>query len=203
MDLEEAFVAHGVTVRRADEAHRPGHFSVILASESRVILSAVSDYAGDLPTVGEEVALSATHPDAIYRIAAVVQSLETGDHVTLSLQPAGPLERLQRRRNFRLGIRAPLRIKTPTHDLLELVTEDLSAGGLRVFYPQAVRVGTEAILDLDLGEKSGPLRVNAVIVRCRPEADGRFDLGMAFARMRPGDEDRLAQRLLAARRQGG
>jgi len=82
--------------------------------------------------------------------------------------------------------------------IVQTLTKDLSAGGLRCLSPVPKAVSTVLTLELDLGQGTEPLnlRANVAWFRQVPESE-QFYLGMAFQDLEPRTRERLSRYLAA------
>jgi len=199
--LVRAFRLSSVWVFRHGQQETADVYDVTRNSGGRLTAEiAVADLRAGAPQPGEVVAIQSRQSHGAYVVKAEVLECRQDEGVEIILKPRGEIERIQRRQHFRVALRIPVKIKHPGDEPVELTTEDVSAGGLRVVYPREIAVGDPLHITLASTEDGLTVMCNAHVRRCRPSEDGQFELGIAFARLRASDEDRLVQVLTAAAR---
>lgn len=116
----------------------------------------------------------------VMRLPVIVKDRRIVDNIPiLQLVPSSDAEELQRRESFRLPIMRTLAYYH-NDNFGEILTRDLSAGGVRGVINERFEVNDELIVDLDLDEEVIELR--AVVVSCEL-MDGyfnKFDVRMSF-----------------------
>jgi hypothetical protein len=122
-------------------------------------------------------------------------------------------ETKDKRRHPRVAHR--LRVRSTLREAVELVTIDLSAGGLRctapVFIPPMTKVALSLVLPPIAGAADDWERTvegEAVVVRTEPSGprkrnDGLFDVALFFSRMDEADRQRLQEFLLVRTARSG
>ena len=167
------------------------------------ITSLAADLGSMPPGVGGRVLLRSALPDALYVVPVHVVGQSIGTEVKLHIEQTGELERVQRRHNFRVGIKVPVElVEVPysTQGPLNLVTEDVSAGGIRVLTPRELEQGQVVRVELHLGDAPDIVRCRTRIMRCLLAGPNEFEAGGAFLKLRTVDEDRIIRTLTQALR---
>jgi len=186
-------------------APRGDVYAVVEAAERRLRLKTLPGHLqAPPPDEGALVMLRTALPDALYTMPARVVERDMGEEVRLAVEPAGEVERTQRRENFRVPVSVPVQVvELPLSEAspLELVTEDLSAGGLRILSPCDLGEGSVVRVSLTLKELDRVIHCRTRIVRSLPRGPDSFETGGQFLKLRTPDEDRLVRALTAAMRQ--
>jgi len=78
---------------------------------------------------------------------------------------------------------------------------DISCVGMSLLVPRELRAGTQVEIRFDLSDGQKPFTVIGTLTRpTQPAARGRFSAGMSFKNIRPTEENRLAEFILARQR---
>jgi len=173
----------------------------VTASESKSLVvecpRAALRYAPPAP--GRFVILESQLPDAVYRLRARVDTGAPEETTVLRLTPAGPVNRIQRRRNFRVSENLPVTLGVSSAGgsrKLELMTADISAGGIRVRTQEAFDPGQQVEITVRFDEYAFALNCCGRVARCRQMGGGHFDVGIQFVEMNPRDQDRVVSILM-------
>jgi hypothetical protein len=109
------------------------------------------------------------------------------------------VQRVQRRQHVRVTVthKATLLIANPSGGedafLVDLV--DVSAGGCAFLYDGQITEGTR--VELRFRVNDGRIHVRAIVLECRPTPRGQFRVRGRFVDLPSGDEERLAEWVLA------
>lgn len=200
MNMADVFAPRAVTLYKRGAGQALDIYTVVLTAERTVVVEGRTGVLRNPhPGKGEAVTIESTHADALFRMDAQVRDVLVGETVRLVLAQESEIRRIQRRANVRLHAEVPVRLTSPENGLtapLELTTDDLSAGGLRVIAPQPLQMGSGVRVSLVLGPTGLTFDCGATVVRARALADGRFDIGLRFDNMASAAEDRLARFLM-------
>jgi c-di-GMP-binding flagellar brake protein YcgR len=206
MNLQRAFPICGVRIT-SEGGGAGDEYRITSSSPERLAVECPrSALRHPPPARGRTVLLESRMPDAIYRLRARVEAVEAEDAVVLRLVPLGALDRVQRRGNFRVAEEYPLklRIDPPVRDApareISLTTSDVSAGGARLRTKKPIEVGSTGNVAISFPEAGYTLNCRARVVRCLPMSGGRFDVGLLFTNLLPGDQDRVVRVLMDAMR---
>ncbi|MBI4597973.1 MAG: PilZ domain-containing protein [Candidatus Omnitrophica bacterium] len=100
----------------------------------------------------------------------------------------------ERRKTERVRTYHPVRIyKQREPKVVETLTKDVSAGGVRCVSPQLFPISSDLGVEMTLfkGEESLSVKGKAVWFRMLPHSD-QFDLGISFLELSPQDKRRLS-----------
>lgn len=198
MNIEKIFSVCNVEVSFEDDEALPDIYAATHAAEGELKLEAVRENLQRLPLeTGEQVIIQSPLPDALYVMKARVVRCLVGNVVTVIVQQEGEIERIQRRRHFRVALSLPVKLEGDSLSAaLDLVTEDISAGGLRVLSPEALGEGLWVRLRLDVGDGKPPIACKAQGIRCDAADGKRFYVSVKFRNMSEHDNERLTQVLM-------
>ncbi len=178
MDIEKAFsvcIAE-VTCEGADAP--PDYYAVTEAELDVLKLEAERKSLHTVPLESDSiVTVSAFQPDAAYVIKARVLRCLVGNIVTVIVEQQGEIQRVQRRRHFRVEIKLPLKVTSALEDdpfEFELKTTDVSGGGLKAILPREIPLGDTTSVALDLLDGRSWFQIAAKVLRCFPNGKGAF-----------------------------
>ena len=179
---------YNAKVFREDEYADADLYIAFRAKGRRLSLEASRDRLQHaVPQSDELIYVQSLWPDAAYRMRARVVECLLSNTVRLIAEQEGSIERIQRRRHYRVETQLPVKLLDITAGAerpLELVTRDVSTSGISFFSPVAVPEGHEVRIMLDIGADSPPVTCAATVTRCRKLDDGRFEHGLSFLDMR-------------------
>ena len=195
MKLSEAFPTF--TVRLYCDDKDPGTvFAVRHAAGGRMTLEGTSSEVR-LPAQGQAVQIQMNSDGTLYRVAAQVVEREEGERPRLTIEQAGTLEEVQRRRSQRVPVQWPVRLEGAAGTLmepLELLTEDANYRGARVASP--VELPLQSAVHVRLHPVGGEeFRCMGRVVRCEPSGEG-YEIGVRFEDLSDSERERLVQALL-------
>jgi len=103
----------------------------------------------------------------------------------------------ERRQSARVGCLLPVRLYPPGEPkVIETLTKDLGAGGLRVVSPVLTPVTTRLSVELTLGIEETPLSLNAQVIWLHAiQHSEQFYLGLAFQGLSSRDTEHLSRYL--------
>ena len=195
MDLEKLFSVCNVEVTCEEDVDLPDIYAAAEAEGGRLKLNAMRHDLHRVPLeIGARVSLRSILPDAAYVMSGRVVSCLVGNSVTVVVEQDGEIERIQRRRFFRVQIALPVRIETSAADvppLNDLVTEDASAGGLRIVSPRELTVGIAVRIFLDPGDDGPEIECRGEVIRSMPGDSRGKRLCVKFLDLAEQDKERL------------
>lgn len=199
VDVSKAFPVCLAKLFRTDE-ESADWFLVTRVHEGCVSVEALrEDIALPLPSEGERVYLQSTGEDAAYRMPVRVVSVEVGGWVALVCRKDGDIERIQRRQKHRLLARKPVRIervRDPSSEPQDVLTEDMNSQGMRVFAETPMGADEPLALTLSLDDGGPALACRGFVVRCRHAGEGRFEIGIRFEELAKPAADRIVDALV-------
>jgi len=207
MDLKKAFPLCDVQVFAADDRCTSDTYHVARVWERGMKLVAFRhQVTGRIPAVEDRLFVQSALPDAAYGIVGRVTDVSVGEYVVVGVEQETEVARIQRRRNFRVVARLSVQVEEMDEDdnvkdVVDLVTEDASAGGIRVLRSQEMTPEERVRLKLDLGDGDSPVECNAKVVRCNPSDQGNFEIGMTFDEVEEKDKDRIIRTLMQMMRE--
>lgn len=205
MELQKAFPVCRSKVFKEGEEDNADIYTISRVHKNRITLEAAPERIGrDLPESGDILFIESLLSDATYRMQVRVVDCLNATTVQLIVEQTGEIQRIQRRRYFRVETELPVCIVDRTANEQEpttLITSDISAGGISAISESAMPEGHELILALDLHDGDKPFTCAATIRRCRPCGKDKYDLGIAFQNVSEHDADRLVQILLKIARE--
>ena len=158
--VEKAFPPCKARVLASDTDNAGNLFSVTHASKGRVHLSAKSDEITlPVPAKGDTVYIESLLPQAVFRMPGRVAECMRSDAVTLIVEQAGDIQRLQRRQYFRLETELPIELTVQLAGKtihLKIATQDVSAGGFSLALPAPIPLKHEVDAKLHFPGPSGP-----------------------------------------------
>lgn len=201
VDLLNVFRAYQVRVFREPEKQTVDLYSVVSVAQGQVVLEApTSQLRYGPPPIGDALYMESAQPEAIYRTRARVVGVSHGDYLSLTVQPEGLVERIQRRKSLRVHVNLPVRIIDPTPnayvDRMDVMTRDLSTSGFKTICPQPLRIECRVSVIIALGDEANYLGARAAVVRCRPTLDSRFETALHFLKLAEQDTKRITATLL-------
>ncbi len=200
VDLLNVFRAYQVQVFREPEKQTVDLYSVVSVAQGHIVLEApVSQLRYGPPPIGNALYMESAQPEAIYRTRARVTGVSHGDYLSITVVPEGQIERIQRRKALRVHVNLPVRLIDPAPnayvDRMDVMTRDLSANGFRTICPQPLRVEARINVILALGDAANYLGSRAVVIRCRPTLDARFETALQFHALAAQDQERIVATL--------
>ena len=206
MDLTKAFLSQNVVVCRKEETGAIGEacFVCAVTGPELTLVTAEDGLRSEPPEKGDAIVIQSNRMEATYSIDARVTACEhqtddTGEHaLRIHARQAGDVLRIQRRDNFRVRMQMRVEIRAPRNGIvgpIALMTDDVSAGGLRVVSPKRLNAGTVLSVTLHLPDNKPPVACGGKVVRCVPVKDGGHELSIVLRRVRPADEDRIIHAL--------
>lgn len=93
--------------------------------------------------------------------------------------------------NSYVDLTQPLAAAGKTKNVMQLVTENISVGGLMLVGDQAFQEGQTVAVELRVPPSPEPLRALAVVVRNMPSSAGKFTAGVKFMALNKADVARL------------
>lgn len=112
-------------------------------------------------------------------------------YVSLGIEQAGEIEKVLGRVHPRVPARIPVRIERLTSGPLDVFTEDLSLGGVRVLSPIAIRANRAVRVLMDMGVSLGTVYSLAKAVRCEQAGAGGYTIGFSFIDPQESDCQRI------------
>jgi len=195
MDITKAFPVCNVEVSLRNGEGPPETYAAVHAEGKILIVEANrADLAGEPPEAGTDVTVRSMLQDAAYIMQAKVTHCLTGNLVTLAVAQEGEIERIQRRKHFRVEMAVPVTIENGAEGVpppVALKTEDISGGGCRLLYDQEIAAGTIVKLKIDVGDGKPLIACQAEIVRCFPAVGGGFQVCARFLNLDDSANDRL------------
>ena len=205
MDPRRLARAETAKLLSKDADGREDTYSVTRITEDRLEVSApAKDLNQDPPLDGAPVTVRLALPDALYEMPGRVAEVKVDAEVRVQIRQDGDVERVQRRQNFRVEAHMLVTLSDlslASAEAVEVVTQDVSAGGVRFMTPVHLDEGQTVRLRLDLSGSDQPVQCRVRIVRCIRVDDMMFEAGGAFVNLRAGEEDRIIKVLTARLRQ--
>lgn len=199
MKFERAFPVRSVRLIAEEHPHDGDEYGIVSASSQRVVIEAPASHLLDVPPqVGKDILLESKLTEAIYRLRGRVERVFFGNIITVEIIPTAPPQRIQRRHDFRVVETLPFTLRIDIDGqpkVFELQTLDISAGGVRALLPVPLEPGATGQFEAEFPEDKFTLKCVARVAR-RTAAEDRFDTGLNFVDLLPGDHDRIANVLM-------
>ena len=200
VELQKAFPVCRAKIFQRSEDETPDFYSVLGSGKGRITLEAPRErLQNDLPRAGQTIFVQSLLADAAYKMPARVVECLDGNTVKVILEQVGQIQRIGRRRYFRVKTDMPVRLVDRSAGDAEersLVSRDISAGGVSIISEAHIPKGHEVSLVIDLFDGLEPFNCAAEVAHCRPYGTGRYALGVAFLNVSEHDSRRLVQALL-------
>lgn len=128
--------------------------------------------------------------DCIYQFEAKVMHIEANKVHLITVTQAGPMERIQRRENFRLetAISAAF-IKQYDNEPHKCIIKDISGGGVKLTTQQKLDVSDRINLTFSL-DGMGTFNIEGVVVRINNDGSN-YDVGISFRNLGASERERI------------
>jgi len=199
LDLREAFIQSDVQISPEGAGEEGDIYHVAKVEGGRMKLVA---FRGGLhcavPETGQALVVRTVAPEGRFQVAAKVEDRELGPYVALMLAQTGEVQSAERRGDLRVRVHIPGRVEGLTSDPMDLVTENLSLGGLGALAAAPLRTGRAVRLNLAPGASGHEVSCLARVTRCRAKPGGEYSIGMVIVEMEADDRARLEEFLRQA-----
>ena len=204
MDIDTGLSVRKAKVFRDGQEDRADMYVVTHAQGTRLVLEAPrAELQYDPLSPGDVAIVQSIRPDALYQMRARIVECLITTCVVLFVEQHGPVKRIQRRRFFRVPVMMSVKtagLGVGPSRVMELLTENVSAGGLCLRHTKPLDVGRWLPVALDLRDGKPVIGSATRVIHCTPAGRERCCIGVRFLELPRHAQDRIVSVLMALMR---
>lgn len=149
--------------------------------------------------LNEIIKIRSVMKDCIYQFEAKVTHKETNKVNLITVTQVGPMERIQRREDFRLEtLISATFTKQSDNEPHECVIKDISGGGVKLTTQERLDISDRINLSFSL-DGIGNFNIGGVVVRTNNEGSN-YDVGISFKDLDASDREKIVRYIFQEQR---